>query len=89
MMDCPKNLDFDKHPLTKKIMKGVFKLRPPKPKYVSTWDGKIVLGTLRTIDFNTVSLRMLFLKCITLLALATGHRVQTLFSLNISGKVEV
>ena len=88
LKDCPDNLDFGKHPLTTKFMKGVFKLRPPKPKYDSTWDAKIVLDHLRTLDINTVSLRILSLKCITLLALATGHRVQTLSSLSISNMLK-
>lgn len=65
-------------------MKGVFKLRPPIPKYDSTWDVKIVLDFLRKIDNNTCSLKELSLKCTTLLALVTGQRMQTLNALNLS-----
>ena len=36
------------HPLISRFMKGVFNLRPPKPKYVDIWDVKTVLTLLRS-----------------------------------------
>jgi site-specific recombinase XerD len=79
------DLDFGKHPLTIKFMKGVYRLRPPAPKYNLTWDVADVLSKLRAVDAESCSLKELSLKCVMLLALATGQRVQTLslFSLKL------
>lgn len=73
-----KTQNFGNHPLTVKFMRGVFKLRTPKPKYSSIWDVSIVLAYLRTIDNKKCSLKDLTLKSCMLLALCTGQRVQTL-----------
>lgn len=70
--------DFGKHPLTTKFMKGVYKLRPPTPKYRSTWDVSLVLNKMRLINNLSCSIKELSHKCVMLIALATGQRVQTL-----------
>lgn len=63
----------------KRFFKGVFRLRPPTPKYEVTWDTNIVLDSLSEWYPNeTLPLERLSRKCATLLALATAHRVQTL-----------
>lgn len=72
---------FGTHPLVTRFMKGIYKLRPPKPKYNSTWDVKPVLQFLETMD--TKSLKSLTLKCATLIAITTGQRVQTLSALSL------
>lgn len=77
------NYDFGKHPLTVKFMKGVFKMRPPKPKYNCTWDVKIVLDFLRLEDNNKISLKELTKKCVMLIALSSGQRAQTLAAMNL------
>lgn len=60
-------------------MKGVFRSRPPKPKYDFTWDTNIVLNYISNLYPNeTLSLEILSKKLIALLALVTAHRVQTL-----------
>lgn len=79
--------DFGKHPLTSKFMRGVFKLRPPTAKYSSTWDVSLVLNRLRLLDNDTCTLKELTQKCVMLLALATGQRVQTLQALLISDMI--
>lgn len=81
------NHDAGKHPLTTKFMRGVFKLRPPTPKYSTTWDAKIVLDHLRNIDNESCSLKDLTLKCIMLLALCSGQRVQTLNAMKLSNMI--
>ncbi|XP_031328240.1 uncharacterized protein LOC116174151 [Photinus pyralis] len=61
--------------LIKRFLKGVFKLRPSKPRYDVTWNPQIVLDFFNTeevVDLQTLSKRL-----VTLLALITGHRVQT------------
>ncbi|CAH2008590.1 unnamed protein product [Acanthoscelides obtectus] len=62
----------------KRFFKGVFKLRPPLPKYHVTWDPAVVLGYLETCyPNNTISLEALTHKLSMLMALVTAHRVQT------------
>lgn len=34
-------------PMVSRFLKGIFRLRPTRPKYVSTWDVSIVLDFLR------------------------------------------
>lgn len=62
----------------KRFFKGVSKQRPAKPKYDSTWDPKIVLDLLSSWgDNENLTLKDLSRKVVTLLALVTGHRMQT------------
>ena len=68
----------------KRFFQGLSKLRPPKPKYDSTWDPKIVLEHFSSEDENDkLSLKDLSIKLITLLALITAHRMQTFSLINI------
>lgn len=61
-----------------RFFKGVFRLRAPLPKYDMTWDTNLVLNHLSTLYPNEeLNLEQLSKKAITLLALATAHRVQT------------
>lgn len=65
--------------LIKRFFKGVFRLRPTTPKYDITWDPSTVLIFLSNVyPNNQISLEMLSKKLVTLLALVTAHRVQTL-----------
>lgn len=69
----------------KRFMKGVFRLRPTKPKYNVTWDPNIVLNYLAQKWPNTdLDLETLSKKTSTLLALVTAHRVQTLSLIKIN-----
>lgn len=61
-----------------RFFKGIFQLRPSRPKYMNTWDPAVVLTYLRTLDNNNISLQLLSYKLAVLLALASGQRVQTL-----------
>ncbi|XP_011858425.1 PREDICTED: uncharacterized protein LOC105555982 [Vollenhovia emeryi] len=63
----------------KRFFKGIEKLRPNRPKYDSTWDPKVVLDKINHWGSNDVmTLERLSQKLVTLLALITGHRIQTL-----------
>lgn len=73
---------FGKHPLTTRFMKGVYKLRPPLPKYNATWNVSPVLNLLESLDIS--SLKNLSMKCLMLIALSTGQRVQTLSILDLA-----
>lgn len=62
-----------------RFFKGVFKLKPNFPKYCSTWDPNIILNYLSNLYPNeSITIDLLTKKLVTLLALSTGQRVQTL-----------
>lgn len=61
----------------KRFMKGIFRTRPPRPKYNSTWNPQDVL---KLLDKPTdTDLKSVSCKLVTLLILATGQRIQTAF----------
>ncbi|CAH2207684.1 jg21883 [Pararge aegeria aegeria] len=69
----------------KRFLKGVFRLKPPKPKYDVTWDANLVLDKLSLWYPNEeLTLDKLTSKTITLLALSTAQRVQTLSKIKVS-----
>nr|CAH7765858.1 unnamed protein product [Callosobruchus chinensis] len=53
------------------------------PKYQNTWDPAVVLDYTGNLKNSDISLNILSKKLITLLALATGQRLQTLASIEI------
>lgn len=62
-----------------RFFKGIFRLRPTKPKYNKTWDPSVVLHTLAShCTIRDSNLQKMSEKLVTLMALATAHRVQTL-----------
>ena len=67
-----------------RFMKGIFNLRPPLCRYTFTWDVGKVLRCLSTLyPLGTLSLKLLTLKCVSLVALATAQRSQTLAALDL------
>ncbi|KAK6170549.1 hypothetical protein SNE40_018920 [Patella caerulea] len=65
-------------------MKGVFVHKPPKPRYLATWDVSILLHYLSSLyPLDTLSLRMLTIKAVSLLSLSTAQRCQTLASFSL------
>ena len=67
-----------------RFFRGIYKLRPKKPKYDIVWDPNIVLRYLSNLFPNqNLSLELLTKKLVTLLALVTAHRFQTLSLINI------
>lgn len=62
-----------------RFLKGVFRTRPNFPKYQNTWNPSLVLDYLSNQYPNeSLSLDGITKKLVTLLALSTGQRVQTL-----------
>ncbi|KAG6456630.1 hypothetical protein O3G_MSEX009849 [Manduca sexta] len=62
-----------------RFFKGVSRLRPPLPKYNASWDTNLVLDLLSSWYPNeNLTLERLARKAVTLLALTTAHRIQTL-----------
>lgn len=63
----------------KRLLKGVFKSKPLKPKYKHTWDPQLVLNLISNwYPNNEINLEKLTKKVVILLALCTAQRVQTL-----------
>ncbi len=78
-------LPVGQHPLIIRLMKGVWRNRPPKRKYNSVWDATLILSLFKRWDENCdLSLHLLSLKLIALMALVTGQRVQTLSKIKVS-----
>ena len=70
--------------LISRFMKGVFLNKPPKPRYVFTWDVCEVLNFLKTLyPLNSLNAKMLTLKTTALIALASAPRAQTMVNLNL------
>lgn len=62
----------------KRLFKGFFKLRPTAPKYNSTWNVSILLKHIEDNYLDKNNLEKNTRKTVTLLALASGQRAQTL-----------
>ena len=84
LLDCNNNTSVGSHPLIIRFMKGVYQLRPPKPRYKETWNISPVLGYLRSLyPTSELSLKQLTLKLVMLVALITAQRLQTLQALDL------
>jgi len=71
--------------LVTRILKGVGKVNPPLPKYLSTWDANALLNVFKEWPSKThLSLEKLSIKLVSLLALVTAQRSQTLTAIQIS-----
>lgn len=69
----------------KRFFKGVFKLKPSRPKYNDTWDPSIVLNYIQNWSPNSsLNLEKLTKKLVILLALTTAQRIQTLSAIRLS-----
>lgn len=68
-----------------RFLKGVSKLRPPKPKYAFTWDVSIVLKYLENLcPLDKISFTDLTYKTVMLLLLCTAHRAQTIANIRLN-----
>lgn len=77
-------VEIGKLSLVKQLMKGIYNLNPPKPKYESMWDMQIILDYFSKIGSNDkLQFRVLSGKLATLLALATLTRVSELASISL------
>ncbi|XP_073959209.1 uncharacterized protein [Choristoneura fumiferana] len=70
---------FSTNEFVNRFFKGVFRKKPCFPKYQATWDPNKVLDQMSTLYPNeNLALDLLAKKLVTLLALSTAQRVQTL-----------
>ena len=82
--DDHKSGTFGNHPLVVRFMRGVYNLRPLLPRYSSTWDVSPVLRYISSLEpLNEITLKQLSHKLVSLCALTTGQRAQTLSLLNL------
>lgn len=68
-----------------RFMKGLNREIPPKPRYVFTWDvGKVLNVIAKWMPLQSLSLKLLTFKLVSLVALCTAARAQSLKALNIN-----
>lgn len=71
-------LDVTKEKMLSRFFKGIFRLRPIKPKYDEIWDVAPVLTFISNMyPLEKLSIQELSERLVTLLALGTAHRAQT------------
>ena len=76
------------HPLVTRLMKGVYNLRPPKPRYSYTWDVDMVIQFIAGMGENTnLSMRKLSQKLALLMALVVASRTSELQALDLRFRV--
>ncbi|XP_031332237.1 uncharacterized protein LOC116162701 [Photinus pyralis] len=75
--------DLGTDPLVKRFMKGISRLRPAQPRYTYTWDPQRLFSYLETLPDN-LNLLQLSQKVVSLLALITGGRLQTISLIRLS-----
>ena len=73
------------HPIITRLIKAIFNVRPPIPRYSITWDVQLVLNFLQTQgQLETLPLKMLTLKNVFLLAITRPSRSADLSQLDTS-----
>lgn len=83
----PMGKPIGQHPMVVRLLKGVFQERPALPRNLVTWDPSVVLDYLKTMDeAKDLPLKDLSLKLVTLIALTTGQRAQTIHMLNLTNR---
>ena len=71
-----------RHPLVSRLLRGMFNLRPPSPRYSHPWDVRIVVNFLSTYKSADLSTLQLAKKAVTLLALVNADRCSDLAALD-------
>lgn len=67
------------HPLVCQLLKGVFQLRPPQPRYATTWQVSKVVQYISSLGSNSnLSTKLLSYKLVGLLALTAPDRASGL-----------
>ena len=88
VLQLPLNATFGTHPLVVRFLRGVFQCRPALPKYVETWDVDKVLRCLKTLSpVKHLTLKNLTLKLVTLIAILSGQRLQTIHLLKLNNMI--
>ena len=84
----PSCVQFGSHVLIKRFMKGIFEIKPSLPRYNCTWSTEQVLKFLKSLSpLEDLTLLQLSRKLVTLFALMTGQRAQTLHVFDIRNMI--
>ena len=85
--DLVDGLPAGQHPMILRLLKGMFYLKPPRPKYAVTWDVGKVISFLRDLpQVRLLSLKQLTLKLCMLISLTSADRGQSIALMDISNK---
>ena len=72
------------HPLVVRLLKGIFHTKPALPKNTVIWDVNVVLLYLKSLSPATkLTLKELSRKAVTLAAILTGQRCQSLYYMDV------
>ena len=78
------SLTLGNQSLISRLMKGVFRTRPPVPRYESTWDVQVVLSHLSSLALpKELDLISLTHKLVMLVALVSAKRTQSIHLLDL------
>ena len=84
------NMNFGNNAMVTRFMRGVFCSRPSLPRYSEIWDVSLVLNYIKKWQpLADIDLKTLTLKTVTLMALTSGQRCQTLHALDIDHMIVV
>ena len=75
---------ISEHPLIISLLKGIFHVRPPRPRYELNWDTDLVLTYLKGLESSKITLKFLSIKLVTLLTTLSGQHVSTVHRFRIS-----
>ena len=77
-------LSFGNNPLVKRLLRGMFNVRPSIPKHVVTYDVDIVLCYLKSLgEAENIPFKMLTFRTVTLLCIVSAQRDQTFAAIDI------
>ena len=77
-------VDVNKFSFLERLLKGCYNFNPPRPRYTKMWDVQTVLTFVFNLyPLEDLSLKNLTLKLVTLVALTTAGRSQTLSALDL------
>ena len=77
-------LSIGEYPLIRRFVKGTYQIRPPIPRYNSTWDIGKVLDLLKIWSPSSdLNLKLLTLQLVMLCMLVTGQRCQSILMMDL------
>ena len=77
----------ENHPLVRRLVEGVFNLRPPQPHYRVMWDVSQLLLHIKSLgNTDSLPIKQLSRKLVVLLALTLANRSSDLVRLSLKGK---
>ena len=86
--DQVEGVPIGQHPLVTRLLKGVYNLRPPQPRYSDTWNVDMVIQHLQSLGNNSkLTLKVLGQKLALLMALVEASRSSELHALDVRYRV--